>query len=289
MDVNPWSKLKTLPFFNMSQIRQLIHSGSPIYGYDSPDVVKYDSNIHMEPDDYDYDTSENMEDESTIIFPSFESVVRRNQIKDEELSDQEETYAGLSGDSLAFTLVYVSVFSITLLYVGLKLAKRWREKQNVLNSTESGSSPQLLPPCGHPQCYRGSISNSSSSGSGTGYLPYAGLGSAWIPEILTLQGLPVAQPQIHSTATCRGRCSSCRGLAQPPPSYDKLFLDEQPPAYNDSVVIKEYNEENEHLTDNICVEIADDGPCTFSIESEDNEIGKVDSNLQSSNVEDGQN
>lgn len=286
MDVNPWSKLKTLPFFNMSQIRQLIHSGSPIYGYDSPDVIKYDSSIHMDSDDYDYDTSENMEDESTIIFPGFESVVGKNQIKDEELSDQ-ETYAGLSGDSLAFTLVYVSVFSITLLYVGLKLAKRWREKQNALDTTESGSSPRLLPPCGHPQCYRGSISNSSSSG--TGYLPYAGLGSAWIPEILTLQGLPVAQPQVHSTATCRGRCSSCRGLAQPPPSYDKLFLDEQPPAYNDSVVIKEYNEEDEHLTDNFCVEIADDGPCTFSIESEANGIAKVDSNLQSSNVEGDQN
>ena len=27
-------------------------------------------------------------------------------------------------------------------------------------------------------------------------------------------------------------------MAQPPPSYTKLFLEEQPPAYNDSVVIK---------------------------------------------------
>ena len=37
-------------------------------------------------------------------------------------------YLGLSGDSLAFTLVHVSVFTLTLLYVGIRLARRWQKK-----------------------------------------------------------------------------------------------------------------------------------------------------------------
>ena len=37
-------------------------------------------------------------------------------------------YLGLSGDSLAFTLVHVSVFTLTLLYVGIRLARWWQKK-----------------------------------------------------------------------------------------------------------------------------------------------------------------
>ena len=46
-------------------------------------------------------------------------------------SDSSGVYSGLSGDSLAFTLVYVSVFTITLFYVGVRLARRWRRKQQI--------------------------------------------------------------------------------------------------------------------------------------------------------------
>ena len=37
-------------------------------------------------------------------------------------------YMGLSRDSMAFTLVYVLVFALTLLYVGIRLARRWQKK-----------------------------------------------------------------------------------------------------------------------------------------------------------------
>ena len=52
-----------------------------------------------------------------------------------------------------------------------------------------------------------------------------------------------AVPAVHNTAACRGRCAACRTLAQPPPSYSKLCEEEQPPEYNDSLVIKEEVEE----------------------------------------------
>ena len=40
-------------------------------------------------------------------------------------------FPGIPGDSLAFTLVYdVPVFSVTLLYMGLQLARRWDDTQN---------------------------------------------------------------------------------------------------------------------------------------------------------------
>ena len=47
------------------------------------------------------------------------------------------------------------------------------------------------------------------------------------------------QPRVHNTAVCRGRCDACRSLQQPPPSYSKLFEEEQPPQYSDSLVIKD--------------------------------------------------
>jgi len=231
-----WSRVRALPFFNMSHIRQLMQ-GNPVYGYGNRDFVNRDfvnADFENNREDYDYDRSENMEDESNIRIPTFDDLLRRKKPETEDTAET-ETYSGLSGDSLAFTLVYVSVFSVTLLYVGLKLAKRWRDRQNRAAPDQPGT-PGQLPPCGHPQCSRTSPHSQSRN-----YLPYTGLGGAWIPEILTLQGLPLphAQPHLHNTAVCRGRCSACRSMALPPPSYNNLFLEEQPPAYDDSVVIKE--------------------------------------------------
>ena len=62
---------------------------------------------------------------------------------------------------------------------------------------------------------------------GAPLLPYT-----WV-NIHSLQ-----QPRVHNTAVCRGRCDACRSLQQPPPSYSKLFEEEQPPQYSDSLVIK---------------------------------------------------
>ena len=164
-------------------------------------------------------------------------------------SDSSGVYSGLSGDSLAFTLVYVSVFTITLFYVGVRLARRWRRKQqisaaavaatassgerererergrSVLTSGVAGEEavPSLVvPPCGHPQCARAAM------------LPYTGLPAAFLPHLLAVRPQPT-----HNTAVCRGRCDACRDLARPPPSYTKLFLEDQPPAYHDSIVLKE--------------------------------------------------
>merc|ERR1711942_301509 len=155
-----WSRFRALPFFNMSQIRQLMNGNNPGYGlprFGNRDFV----NTGLDDlDEYEYDKSENMEDESNIIIPTFDELLRRQRPEPEDQSDTEsQTSGGLSGDSLAFTLVYVSVFSVTLLYVGLKLAKRWRDKQrsrvSVSSSPSSSSSiPIPLPPCGHPQCSR---------------------------------------------------------------------------------------------------------------------------------------
>ena len=78
----------------------------------------------------------------------------------------------------------------------------------------------VLPPCGHQQCARAAM------------LPYTGLPAAWVPDLLTLRA------PSHNTAVCRGRCAACRDLARPPPSYTNLFLEDQPPAYHDSIVLK---------------------------------------------------
>ena len=37
---------------------------------------------------------------------------------------------GSTEDSLALTLVYVSVFTLTLHYVSIRLARRWRKKHH---------------------------------------------------------------------------------------------------------------------------------------------------------------
>ena len=88
-------------------------------------------------------------------------------------------------------------------------------------------------------------------------LPYA-----WLPAVAA----------VHSTAACRGRCAACRSLAQPPPSYSKLFLDEQPPAYNDSLVIK--NKEDQEDSDTVV--IAPEDNIASSILAEANDYNTCD-------------
>lgn len=215
---NSW--LVRMPFLNVSHIRELMAQGTPIYGL--PQRKNYS------PDDFQY-IPERKETENER-FPSISDILNGhtnlNVPNVNNVDDQDAGfYVGLSGDSLAFTLVYVSVFTLTLLYVGVRLARRWRKKQRIVQhatlsniSIDESSSIQpssSLPPCGHPQCARAVRS--------TNFLPYT-----WLPAV---------QP-VHNTAVCRGRCEACRQLQQPPPSYTKLFLDDQPPAYADSIVIK---------------------------------------------------
>ena len=68
-------------------------------------------------------------------------------------------------------------------------------------------------------------------------------------------------PPTHNTAVCRGRCQACRDLARPPPSYTKLFLEDQPPAYHDSIVLKE--------GEDTCIEITE--PSEDREESDNND------------------
>ena len=157
------------------------------------------------------------------------------------------------------------MFTLTLVYVGVRLVRRWRTKQQLtaaaaaaaaLSGGETerrgggGGEVPVLPPCGHAQCARAAL------------LPYTGLAAAWIPELL-LQG---PQPT-HNTAVCRGRCQACRDLARPPPSYTKLFLEDQPPAYHDSIVLKDGGD--------ACIEITEP-----SEESEDRDNNDAVINIQ---------
>ena len=91
---------------------------------------------------HDIDPEENSEDESQIEIrmPTINKKLN-DFIQDFHQTDTESEfitsvqddssnnpYTGLSGDSLAFTLVYVSVFTLTLLYIGIRLARKWRKK-----------------------------------------------------------------------------------------------------------------------------------------------------------------
>merc|ERR1711972_1204596 len=106
-------------------------------------------------------------------------------------------YVGLSGDSLAFTLVYVSVFTLTLLYVGVRLARRWRKKQRIvqhatlsnISTDELSSSQASLPPCGHPQCARALRS--------TTLLPYT-----WLPAVQPVRNTAVSEADAMPAEHC---------------------------------------------------------------------------------------
>ena len=117
--------------------------------------------------------------------------------------------------------------------------------------------------CNHAVCHQAAAaaaaaaSNNSSGHYGGNtplfpqVLPYSGLGALWIPEIMSLDsaattpaaaargGCGQQQQHVH-TVQGQGRCGSagcenCQRLTQPPPSYTKLFLEEQPPTYTDAV------------------------------------------------------
>ena len=57
------------------------------------------------------------------------------------------------------------------------------------------------------------------------------------------------------------RCLATSSL-RPPPSYTKLFLEDQPPAYNDSIVLKD--------GDNTCIEITEPSEDSEECDNSDN-------------------
>jgi len=261
-----------------SEIRELVRQGSPIYSYHRP---HYEVSRAM--DYHDIDPEENREDESQIemrlptINRKLNDFIQDFQTDTEsefitsvhEADGSSDPYTGLSGDSLAFTLVYVSVFTLTLLYVGIRLARRWRKKHRqsapaLQASTTEAPSDGPLPPCGHAMCAR-------AARGAAPLLPYT-----WV-NIHSLQ-----QPRVHNTAVCRGRCDACRSLQQPPPSYSKLFEEEeQPPQYSDSLVIKDENildeeEEAPEYSDAIAIrmeeEASDDSNSDVIIQMENVEV-----------------
>ena len=91
-----WSRVRALPFFNMSHIRQLMQ-GTPVYGYGNRDFVN--RNFDHDEDEYDYDRSENMEDESEIRIPTFDELLRSqssNTIQTQTESKGKDSFKYLS-------------------------------------------------------------------------------------------------------------------------------------------------------------------------------------------------
>jgi len=239
---------------------------------DDQDYVN-DFTNNSDEGEYNYDLAENIEDESLLPeLPDFStpgpyyqypnsyrnSGYEYGRIQTDTITDTEESEepSGLSSDSLAFTITYCSVFTITLLYVAVKLVKRWKMR----STSRLPTAGQQIPWCGHAHCSQVHQSNGRVP---QPYLPYTGLGSAWIPTSLVRLAPPHPLP-IHATATCNDGCDGCRRLAQPPPSYTKLFLEEQPPSYGDAVV----QEEGEVREERVEERVGD----SVKIEIEDNEI-----------------
>lgn len=223
------------------------------------DVMEHMDDMDYSDDaqnDYNYDLAENIEDESLLPpLPDFPTPgpyspyypntnlgygLRTNEYGQIPVKTPEsEESSGLSSDSLAFTITYCSVFTITLLYVAVKLVKRWKMR----SSSRLPTTRQQMPWCGHAHC---SQVHQSSVRVAQPYLPYAGIGSAWIPNsMVRLAPAPPLPLPVHATATCNDGCDGCRRLAQPPPSYTKLFLEEQPPSYGDAVQGEEAGEVSE--------------------------------------------
>jgi len=191
--------------------------------------------------EYNLDLAENIEDESLPLpfYPSRNFDYGRTRTdftsggpltKSPDREDDEDS-SGLSSDSLAFTITYCSVFTITLVYVAVKLVKRWR----VRSVGNIHAQTQQMAWCGHAHCSQ--VHHSEANSLPHPYLPYSGLGSGFLPSMIRLPH-PVPLP-VHATAHCNDGCDSCRRLAQPPPSYTKLFLEELPPSYGDAVAKEE--------------------------------------------------
>ena len=86
-----WSRVRALPFFNMSHIRQLMQ-GNPVYGYGNRDFVNRDfvnADFENNRDDYDYDRSENMEDESKIRIATFFIISKDKRNQEQKVKSQD--------------------------------------------------------------------------------------------------------------------------------------------------------------------------------------------------------
>ena len=132
------------------------------------------------------------------------------------------------------------------------------------DSLSGGSVPVPVPPCGHPQCAR-----AAARGLGATLLPYTWLQAAAV------------NASVHNTEHCR--CAACRSLSQPPPSYTNLFLDDQPPEYNDSLVIKQHSPDNTETSADVCQELPS---CSVNESSHDVVIDITEDQEVIINVED---
>ena len=78
MTLSQDSWMVRMPVFNVSQIREFIKHGTPIYGL--PRRQYYPSEDAAVTRDYhDIDISENMEDESSVMFPTIDDLLRGGQ------------------------------------------------------------------------------------------------------------------------------------------------------------------------------------------------------------------
>jgi len=163
----------------------------------------------------------------------------------------------INGDSVAFTLIYCTVFFVTLLYIIFKVILRWRRQRDIERSGTASYDGTNIPLnhaatslCSHAVCQR---SHSTPSGQlaararRDAILPYSGLGAIWIPEIVSLHNtssVSFSAPSAlspsagHNTGQCNNGCDNFERLTVPPPSYTKLFLEECPPDYSDDIVLK---------------------------------------------------
>ena len=136
----------------------------------------------------------------------------------------------MSNDSVIFFLVYCSIFTLTILYIGVKLSKNWR-KRRLLLETLAEEDPPVQGRCNHAICRQAQEVNH--------LLPYTSFGAMLLPGLMDIEtGRPrsIAGP-LHNTISCNNSCENCQKLSQPPPSYTKLFLDETPPSYTDAVTM----------------------------------------------------
>ena len=136
----------------------------------------------------------------------------------------------MSNDSVIFFLVYCSIFTLTILYIGVKLSKNWR-KRRLLLETLAEEDPPVQGRCNHAICRQAQEVNH--------LLPYTSFGAMLLPGLMDIEtGRPrsITGP-LHNTISCNNSCENCQKLSQPPPSYTKLFLDETPPSYTDAVTM----------------------------------------------------
>merc|ERR1719319_1553302 len=142
------------------QLAQFNISKSQLKGFNEFFVNTHmDDKDYVNSDEYNLDLEENIEDES--LLPELPNIPtpglwyprkfgydgRVPTDRPTETEESEES-TGLSSDSLAFTITYCSVFTITLLYVAVKLVKRWKMR----SISRVPTAKQQMPWCGHAHC-----------------------------------------------------------------------------------------------------------------------------------------